>query len=313
MRMNHKTRNLLKYVRRLPELPTFWLGLRLNEVSPRRLAALGLPESPVAGSSVLPPAIGPASRRNANGFQVVHRNRSKETASRTVEWRWTEHHGRDEIERTDWRDVSYERYPRTNVLPYAIELVVMRRKDGEMFLAAGPFQARDDDEARITNTGNMLIEQIGEFDILDPTLSSWSPVAIRRLNWDLLPPGEHPWKSLLPQIEATIRTAKKGNQSFIRARLEKVGSYEPACGAVGRGGFKGYVAFFFPAHGLCVLENATVNNATYVLRLDEWEHLARMSKAEILNGSRQVARLVHTKSWFLAIDGLLNSGTSMAA
>jgi len=229
-----------------------------------------------------------------------------ETASRTVEWRRTEYHGRDRIEVTEWADVPYKRYPRTEVPPYAVELTVLRREDGELFLAAGPFDDRDADEARITNSGNMLIEQIGEFDILDPALSSWSPVGIRRLNWDLLPPGEHPWKSMLPHLDAVVRAAKKGNQPFIRARLKKIGDYEPACGAVGRGGFKGYVAFFFPAHGLCVLENAFLNNATYLLRLSEWEELAQLSKAEILSSSRQVARLIHTKNWFGAIDAILD-------
>ena len=59
------------------------------------LKELGFDLPLVPGQRLLPSASkGPASRRNAEGFDIVHRDQPMETAYRLVEWHWTQFAGR---------------------------------------------------------------------------------------------------------------------------------------------------------------------------------------------------------------------------
>src|SRR5437016_3446273 len=58
-----------------------------------RLAAIGVNFPLVVGDSVLPAAVGPISRFNAEGGEIVHRDQPKETVWRDVYTRWLEWRG----------------------------------------------------------------------------------------------------------------------------------------------------------------------------------------------------------------------------
>jgi len=57
------------------------------------LIGLGFSEELEAGESVLPLAVGPVTRFNSDGKDIVHRDQAKETAYRQQEWTWKEYHG----------------------------------------------------------------------------------------------------------------------------------------------------------------------------------------------------------------------------
>ena len=80
----------------LKEGQTFIVGLRnLGEVQ-EKLRAAGFGETISVGDTILPAAeFGPISIYNANGKEIIHKDREKETAYRQTEWRWTEWHGRN--------------------------------------------------------------------------------------------------------------------------------------------------------------------------------------------------------------------------
>jgi len=153
----------------------------------------------------------------------------------------------------------------------------------------------------------MLIEQLGEFEIFGDDLTEWIKAPIRKLNWELLPPGDNPWESARPALERIVLLARPGNRGVVRSRLDAVGEFGPEYIAIGRGGFAGYVAFCFPTLGLCVLESPTVNNATYVLPLDSWEKLSKLSKAQILAEGAHVARVIHRRNWFDDLDNVFGA------
>jgi hypothetical protein len=136
---------------------------------------------------------------------------------------------------------------------------------------------------------------------------------VRRLNWDLLPTGRRPWLATRMQLEQIVRSVRARNHRFAMARFDAVGAHAPDFAAVGRGGFRGYVAFCFESQRLCVLENATINNATYVLPLESWERLAQMTKADLLDSGLHRGRLVHSRAWFGQLEALLGSPSSAAA
>ncbi|RZF25878.1 hypothetical protein EVC45_31185 [Paraburkholderia sp. UYCP14C] len=314
MQINRKTRNIAKYLNHIQPSELYMLGLALNADIEKRLDELGFDIPFVPGHSLLPPARkGPACRRNAEGYDIVHRDQPMETAYRQVEWHWTQFVGRYGTEEmSKIVDVPYQRYPRTHVAPYSIELEIKVREDGKVFVVAGPFANDEAHAAVATNTANMLREALGGFEVLGKDLSDWVSAPVRRLHWQLLPPGKNPWESAKPALEKMIERAPTGNRGVLRARLSAVGEKKPDFVAIGIGGFEGYTVFGFVKQELCVLECPQVNNATYVLPMESWEALSKMSKAQILDAQAHKARIVHTRSWFDALGKVLGAGRKAA-
>ncbi|MEM5299094.1 hypothetical protein VSR82_32840 [Burkholderia sp. JPY481] len=297
--VNRKTRNINRDLAHLRAGEQYLLGLPLSTIQPERLERAGLGTRPVNGTRVLPPAVGGgASRRNANGFDIIHRDRPKETRYRQISWTWTERHGRDTVEQTGVKDVPYLRYPRTFVPPYAVELQIQMRPDGASFVVAGPFTVGSDLDTTATNTANVFCEQFGGFEVLSLALGSWVAAPVRRVNWELLPPGRNPWLGAKPALDRIVASAPAGNREVIAARFAAIGKHTPDFVAVGAAGFDGYAVFGFPSQGFCLLESRQVNNATYVLSDTNWERVSQMSKAEILSAGAHEGRLIHTRSWF---------------
>ncbi|MFN9470995.1 hypothetical protein [Acidovorax sp.] len=314
MQINRKTHNITKYLKHLQPSELYVLGLVVHPGVEARLLSLGYDVPLVPGQRVLAPARkGPASRRNAEGFNVIHRDQPKETAYRQTLWTWTQYSGRNSTqEMSKLVDVPYKRYPRTKILPYSIELEIKVRDDGQKYVVAGPFTNDEADTVLATNTANMMRETLGGFEVLDKQLSSWVSAPIRRLNWQLLPPGRNVWDSAVPALERAIESAPAGNRGVLRARLSAVGAKKPDFVAVGMGGFDGYAVFGFVREKLCVLESPHINNATYVLPMESWEKVSQMTKAEILSAGAHTARIVHTRSWFDALDEVLSDDQKAA-
>jgi len=313
MIVERKTRDINRYLSHLPEGEKYYLGVRLRLEHARRLEGLGFSSPPVVGERLLPPARGAASRRNANGFDIVHRDQPKETAYRQISWTYTQWHGKQQVEVTEVKDVPYYRYPRTKVPPYSIELVVSAGPGGTHCIVAGPFERTDAQTSAATNTANMLFEQFGSFEVLDTSMSPSVDVPVRRLNWRLLPPGKNLWKSAWTSLETVIKKGRGKSREVIAARFKEVGKYHPEFIAIGLGGFDDYVVFGFPGMGICVLESRFTNNATYVLAHANWEIISQMTKAEILSESAHEDRLIHDRNWFDALAVLLAGLSANAA
>lgn len=313
MIVERKTRDINRYLSHLPEGKKYYLGVRVRPEHGRRLAALGFSMPLVVGERLLPPARGAASRRNANGRDIVHRDRPMETAYRQISWTYSQWHGDRQVEVTEVKDVPYNRYPRTKVPPYAIELVVSMDPTGAHCIVTGPFKHTDDQTTLATNTANMLVEQFGSFEVLDSSMSPSAQVPVRRLNWKLLPTGKNPWKSAWPSLETVIEKSRGKSREVVAARFKEVGKYQPEFIAIGLGGFDDYVVFGFPSKGICVLESRFTNNATYVLAHANWESISQMTKAEILSASAQEDRLIHDRNWFDALANVLARPSASAA
>lgn len=308
MQINRKTRNITKYLKHLQQSELYMLGLAVHPDVEEQLKNLGFEIPLVPGQRILAAARkGPASRRNAEGFYIVHRDQPMETAYRQTVWTWKQFAGRDKTEeKSKVVDVPYKRFPRTHVLPYSIELEVKVRADGQTYIVAGPFVNAESSVIVATNTANMMREALGGFEVLDKDLASWVDAPIRRLHWQLLPPGRNPWDSARLALERVVERAPVGNRGVLRARLSAVGAKKPDFVAIGVGGFEGYAVFGFVRLKLCVLECPQVNNATYVLPLESWECVAQMTKAEILDAGAHTARIVHNRGWFSALDSVLS-------
>lgn len=280
-----------------------------DQVSQEKLTRIGFDPATGVEQSVLPSCeLGPVSRRNAEGYDIVHRGCKMEEVYRTSEWHWTEWHGRDRIERSEIVDVPYRRYPRTFVPPQSVELTLQELTPGTTAVTAGPFvYSQDDEEQRslLRHSVNLMLEAFGSCQIHGARDKQTLRSPIRRLNWVVLPPGVHPWPELKTHVTHILETMTPGCRALAERRLETIVEYGPDFTAFGHAGFSGYIAFGFEAKDIFVLESTRRDNATYVFG-HYWERLSRLTKAEILSGNLHEDRIIHRANWFSRVEALLN-------
>lgn len=294
------------------------LGGYLGQVDTSKALVIGIPVTPERmdrlrqlgfdqmshGETVLPLVVGPITRYNAEGKFISHRDQPKETLYRTFEWSHREFHGDQEHEVTNWVDIPYQRYPRTQVPPPALELTCVQNDAGETLVVAPALAYSEATPEPLLHTINLFLELFHEAHVLTDELQAIVLPQAQRLNWHVLPPGEHPWDRLHEALTPMIEQARQGQRRFLELRLQIIAQYGPTFTAVGQAGFNGYVIFGFPEKNLYVLESGLYGNATYVVT-DDWAALSRMTKAELINGDLHRARVVHLKNWFDEIGKLL--------
>lgn len=270
------------------------------------LKKVGFSEGLENGESVLPaPIFGLTSRFNANGKYEIHRDQPKETAYRMADWHWEEWHGPyDRVEQSKIVEVPYKRYPRTFISPPSIELYIALTSKGERIVASPPVEFTDANNDLLRHIINLFLEIFGECQVFTENLNEIIRTPLRRLNWEVLPPGRRPWNHLKKLIEPIIRDTKPGNRSVVEDRFETINKYESEFVAIGRAGFRGYIIFGFPKKNLYVLESAYTGNATYVFD-EQWEELSQMTKAQILNDQLQKDRIIHRQGWHRRIHNVL--------
>ena len=263
-----------------------------------RIEELGFSMPLVAGESLLPEAkLGRGARRNANGYEIVHRDQPKETRYHQMQWTRMQYHGRDLVEVTEIIDRPYYRYPRTLVLPFSVELKLHEQKDGAKSVIAGPLPlAGEGAVAALQNTIHMFIDLFGKCLIVS-NINDVYVAPTRQLNWEILPVGQQPWEETERAIRRLIERAKPSEQPVLRARFDAIARYRPDFIATGRGGFTRYIVHGWEKQNFYLLESMEVNNATYVLK-EDWEAVSKLTKAEILHADSHKARLIHREQWF---------------
>lgn len=306
MKINQKRiRNLERHLPETFQNRRINIGLTDLQKFDAKLIAIGFTTDLNIGETVLPSVVGPVTRFNAEGKNIIRRDLPKETVYRQIEWHWTERHGDREVEQSDFRYVHYERYPRDFVPPPSVELQIVADSQDNKLLAAGAFDYAAMNHQAIIHSINVVLEIFGECEILTENLQPIAPLAARRLNWEILPSGKHPWERIKKSVAPIVERAKKGNQGVILRRLEFMHRALPELRAQGRGGFNGYIVFGFPRKNLFVLESLYYGNATYVFR-ENWESLSQLTKAEILSGNLQAARIIHQPGWEKEVRRLLD-------
>lgn len=263
-----------------------------------RIKDLGFSVPFVAGESLLPDAkFGRGARRNANGYELIHRDQPKEIRYHQIEWTWTERHGPDLVERTGIKDRPYYRYPRTAVLPFSVELKLHKQNDDAHSIMAGPFNLTEQDAiASLQNAIHMFVELFGHCRVV-ANIDDIPAVRTRQLNWEILPVGKRPWEETERALQRLIERSKPNEQPVLQARFDEILAYHPDLIATGRGGFARYVVHGWTKQHVYLLESMQVNNATYVLN-EDWEAVSKATKAEILHADAHEARLIHREQWF---------------
>jgi hypothetical protein len=270
--------------------------IEANESVRERLTRLEWTDRPATGESFLPAPIGPVSRFNALGGWKKHRNQPKETRYLfTILHRWQTWAGRDRIDHEEQTDHYRLCYPREQILPPSMELTFIE-KGGKEWIASRSFRNVPEEYERIRHAINLFLELFGSCELTGFDMTETGDIPLRHVNWRLLPPGEHPWESLEEHLKIMLNMKHERYTSVILDRQETIRSFGPTEIHVGAGGFREYLAYLFPDRGLVILESIQHNNAIYVFGQD-WHKVSRLSKAEVISGNHQFARIVHSKGW----------------
>ncbi len=272
----------------------------------RQLTTAGFTPTLEIGERILPSDyFGPISRFNAEGKYVPNKNLPKETAYRTKIWHWTEWHGNERVEKSKIVDVPYERYPRTFIPPFSIELVIGQDTSLNKLVVCDKLKKCQTDYEKIIHTVNLFLEILGEAEIFDENLNSIFTTPLKRLNWNVLPKGQMPWSNLKKLLQPILNKAPQGNRGIILYRFKTLNNFNPDFHAIGHAGFYGYVIFGFPKKNIYICESIYSDNATYVFE-NQWEDFSKLTKAEILDNNYQKARIIHTKNWSSDVKKIIN-------
>lgn len=293
-----KIRSTKKYLSGIEEGAKFYIGLKSLDEFAFKLRRIGINGELDIGDSFLPIPVGKVSNYNANGKFRVRKDKPKET------------HYRD-IDVKDWHgnyhsvSIPYQRYPREPIPAPKIKLLV-QDDNGEKILTSPLLENTNGNHKEIKHVINLFLEIFGECHVLQENLMS-AFKNIQKLNWTILPQGEYPWERLEAQVSSVIDAYKKTDEdkTIIKNRIKSISDRNHDFVAIGERGFRGYMIFGFKSKNIYILESIHSGNATYVFG-EDWEELSRMTKAQIIEGDKQLDRIIHNNSWRSRLDRHLN-------
>lgn len=300
----HRIRSLAAFTKELNQGQTIIICVKVSDIELDKAVNIGFTPTLNLGDSILPKAIGNITKFNAEGKEIPQKDKPKETHYRQQEWTWKEFRGRYSFEeKSKIVDIPYERYPREYISPPAVELMIATNTISEKFIISDPIEFSLDNQL-IIHIVNLFLEIFGHCEVRSENLDSIIKAPLRRLNWNILPPGKKPWGDLKALIGQTTNSLTSGNKVVVEKRLEFINSYKPDFIALGQAGFSGYFIFGFPKKNLYILESIKTNNATYIIE-NNWKVLSGLTKAEILENNLHKGRVIHRESWFNQITRFL--------
>lgn len=302
--------NLERHLQGVPHNGKFRVVTPRAVVPPARLAKAGCPPALAHGDTFLPAIVGRVSRMNAEGAWRVLRDQPKESRYiRTVRWKWKQWVGRGQTEDHEGdRDIYRDCYPREFIEPYAAELTALEGGD-DFVLASEVLTNTPSDHERIKHIINLMLELFGQCEIVSTELKHYRPATERRVNWQMLPPGEYPWDVLHTHIEKMLKGRAESTTTIIYDRQANMRSHGPDEIWTGLGGFSDYVAYVFKSRKIVVLESIRRDNAIYVFGRD-WQTVAQLTKAQVLNAKLHKDRIIHATGWKARLANVLASAKS---
>lgn len=268
-------------------------GMRFKE----KLIELGFTDKLEEGEKILPQIVNPTTARNAEKFYIPDKTQPKEKYYQTLWWTRHEWAGRGETrEISDYVDIPRERYLQIEYEPYSVELILTYDDSGKLMVVTDLIEYKPQNQKLILNSINIFLTSFEECEILTEKLDALTPVKTIYLNWQVLPQGEYPWSKMEEDLEKISAGNSKTNQKIMLDKCQYINGFNPEFRAYGKSGFRGYVIFGFEQKNLYVLESVYPNNATYIFA-ENWQELSHLTKAQILNGGLQNARLIHKENW----------------
>lgn len=262
----------------------------------QRLNAIGFPSIEFTGIKLIPRAIGPVSKFNAEGRDIPLKHLPMETYYRDAyikDWHGDYH----------YVDIPGERYQRKHINAPCQEISLIKI-GGNNYAISDLLPNTEDGKELIKHVVNLFLEIFGVCEILNKDkCPEVATTKLKRAYWQILPEGEIVWERV-NQITGGIQDSNELVGQLQRYRFKTIIQYKPDLVYYGNGGFHGYLVFVFKKKNLVLMENMIYGNATYVFR-DNWEELSKLSKAEIIKQNLQENRLIHRGNWPYQVTNLL--------
>lgn len=251
----------------------------------------------VIGEQILPRAIGPVTRFNANGGFIKRKDLPMETKYREIcikDWHGNYH----------YPDVPYKRYQREEIPAPSMELKIINAS--ENLYVVSPLLRKDESNGQeIKHAINLFLELFGSCELLtENLLPALTNIPTTRVNWHILPEGDYPWERLA-QVAGELLSNRPMKAKYQEHSINTILGYKPSGLVYGAGGFRGYLVFKFPSKNLFVMENVLYGNATYVFE-NEWEQFSLLTKADIIHNNLFKNRIEHRLGWEDKIKELLS-------
>lgn len=278
------------------------LAVDLDELDKNITSRLGFGNHPMVGDYLIPSSVGNYTQFNANGREIIRKDLPKESKSimyfgTTRDWHGGLHSG------ICIRTIK--KYPREYVSAPS-ETFQIIAIEGKYYIASGELSLNGPEDSRNIHVCNLMLECFSKFEIFDSESNKIIGPTLKRLQWDILPEGQFPWKRSKSFIEAVTNHLDKKDKEVIEYRMKILSRRNPDFLATGRGGFLGYFVYGFESKKKYVLESVHLDNATYVFE-DDWESISSLTKNEIINSNLTHQRIIHNKKWAAsvgrAIDG----------
>lgn len=274
-----------------------YVATKIDDQSDKRLLLrAGFLEPELTGLKILPRAIGPVSRFNSEGEDILLKNLPKERYYREAcikDWHGYYH----------YVDIPDKRYQRKHIdAPLAeVSLVDI---NGDKYVISDLLNNIVSEKDAIKHVINLFLELFGRCTILGknkaPLVES---VPVKRANWQILPEGAIVWETV-SKAAGRIADERELVGQMQKHRFNTIIKYHPDELYYGTGGFHGYLVFVFKQKNIVIMENMIYGNATYVFN-DDWKELSKLSKAEIIQNNLHQSRLVHSAKWVREIGKLL--------
>lgn len=287
--------NVNSYMTAFAEGESFYVVKALHEVPQEKLEKIGFSQQE-AGTRILPAICGPKSRFNVHGSFILRKDLPKETCWR--EWYCMKWNG-------DWHyvDIEYQRYQRDLIPAPEIELTILE-KDGNKYIVSPLLINNEQSKECIKHTINLFLELFHSCDLFKEGLTPiFPPCQIKKVNWQILPPGEYPWERMKEVLK--LPNVRKTKAKAQRSTYEYISQYKPESVVVGLAGFHGYIVYLFPEKELALLEHMQNGNATYVFQTSNWEMFSQLTKSEIINNELMSERVIHKSDWKDNINNIL--------
>jgi hypothetical protein len=242
------------------------------------------------------PSMGRYSRRNSEGWEIVHKDLPMVT--KTFDF--------DVPNYGDWSNGSHtvsvdrEVYQRSYVEAPDLEIVVDQIRAGStevIFKLIVDFpldrgSANFDDDLLFAL--NLLQENIGAADVLPRDAEHGELLATLTLNWEIFPPGTV--DEVVERVIRGVGRPSREQEALIRERVALFRSLKPKRYIRGRGGMNRYIGALF-ADDLVVFVNVRYGNALYVLYGD-WQEISQRSRMDLLRDPLLAfERFVHSTDW----------------
>ena len=247
------------------------------------------------GDVIIPPVeCGPYCFKNVYGYAYADKTRPKEI--RIVATFYMHPYGNTDADEV-LVDISRACYPKIEVAPYEIEIVLVKHEE-EIFATVNMNeQVR---KKYLKEAISIMLELFGGCNISDEGILK-PTIKRSRVDWIMLPPGKKPSEIFEKKFEGH----DEHKCLFIYDRLKTLEKYEIEEFVEGINSFQGYVAYL--AKEYCILESAIYGNATYILKRENWKEMSKKSKEILLNENNVVAKIEHVKNWKANLKNIMIS------